>query len=262
MNRLMVRVKNKKMRFVLIFIISIMTLSANGQCIENIFKVRAMKVRWESVQYFHEESKKEQSFMQTISKRMWSYYFEVYIGVQLDFGEQNDSIYSSISEEIEKGKIFTEAIFRYAKEHNCAPYEAHEAIAELYEIKPIPVKRLSKEELNSYLEQMGTPEEAFKEYSGLIQTIKSEKEMYLKCIDVELAKSDLTGYANPYGFMNPLSSFLPRPSNLTKMEFLKIFKEFIFNNNEEFLPDGLRADTYLKSNRNFSSMLEMNDFPQ
>ena len=235
------------MRVVLIFIISMLTLSVNGQCdsnIENVFKVRALKVKWEAVRYFHEEN----SFIQMMSKNMWSYCFKVYIGVPLDFGEHNDSIYRLISEEIEKGKIFTEAMFRYAKERNCALYEAHEAIAELYDINPVPAKRLSKEEFNSFLKQMGTPEEAFKEYRDLIQNIKSEKEMYLKCIDIELTKGDLTGYANPYSFKNPSSSLLPSPVNLSKQDFLQIFKEFIFNNDEEMLPDGVKADAYLRSN--------------
>ena len=268
LNTLMSRVKTKKMRVFLVFISFIFIISADGQTepikpncldsdcdsnLENIFKVRALKVKWESVKYFHEQSKMERTFIHSDEKQ-WCYYFDLFRDLPPDLEEHKDSLLHALSESIENGKRFTEAMFRYAKEHNCAPYEAHKAIEELYDleelygIKTVPVKWMSKEELNNnYIKYLYTPEEVFKEYISLIQHIKYEKETYLRCIDAELAKGNLPGYAGSYSFMNPISSLLPPLASLTKLNFLKIFKEFIFNNNEEFLPDELKADAFLKA---------------
>jgi hypothetical protein len=122
------------------------------------------------------------------------------------------------------------------------------------DLKPedaVPVKYISKEEMDSYIEQINcTPEEALKKYRELIRDIKSEKELYLKCIDAELAKGDLSEYAkkiiNPYKFLEPGMSIIDPLWNFTKLDLLKIFKEFILNDNEEILPDGMRAHAYLK----------------
>jgi hypothetical protein len=104
--------------------------------------------------------------------------------------------------------------------------------------------------MNRYIEQLDyTPEQALSEYKRLIRNIKSEKETYLKCIDAELAKGDLSKYAKdfiiPYGFMPPGWSLMPIPTKLSKLDFLKVFKEFIFNNKEDVLPEGQRIIRYL-----------------
>lgn len=214
--------------------------------LENIFKVHALKIKFETVQYFHEESKKEHSFIRTLSKRMWFYYFTEHIGITLNFGEQNDSILHAISEEIEGEKRFSELLFRYVEEHNCSPSEALKAIGG----NLVPAKRVSEEELNSYIEQMGTPKEAYKEYLDFVKNIKLEKEKYLKCIDEEIAKDTLSEYAKdriaPYDFLPPGESILP--PGLTKLEFLKVFKEFVINDDYEALPDYIAMHVYLKCN--------------
>jgi hypothetical protein len=106
---------------------------------------------------------------------------------------------------------------------------------------------VSKEEMNRYLEQLNyTPEEAYKDYSDYIRKIKLEKEIYLKCIDAELAKSDVSEYAKgemEYFIKDPRSSLIG--PFITQLDFLKIFKEFVLNGNEEVLPDYLRVKAYL-----------------
>ena len=259
LKNLMSSVENKKMRIVLIFISSIFILSVNGQIkpigdsdcssnMENIFKVLTLKVKWENVQFFHEEIGISYVSMSMFDKIKWCPYFYLFRDLPTDLKEHKDSLLCAYSESIEAGNRLSKAIFQYAEEHNCAPYEAYEAIKESYGVKTVTVKPLSKEEVKSYIDYLLTPEEAYKEYRDIIQHIKSEKEIYLKCIDAELDKGDLSGYAGPYSFKNPMSSLLPPLSSLTKLNFIKIFKEFIFNNNEEVLPDGLRADAYLKTN--------------
>ncbi|MDR1169479.1 MAG: hypothetical protein LBK97_01430 [Prevotellaceae bacterium] len=105
--------------------------------------------------------------------------------------------------------------------------------------------------MDSYIEQINcTPEEALKEYLCFIQDIKLEKEIYLKCIDTELAKGDLSEYARKfislYKFLEPGMSVIGPPWKFTKLDLLKVFKEFILNDNEEVLPDSLRISAYLK----------------
>ena len=95
--------------------------------------------------------------------------------------------------------------------------------------------------------------QAWQEYEDLIKNIKSDKEICLKCIDAELAKGDSSEYANktviPYNYYNPKSrwaSIWVNPLFLAKSDYLKVFKEFIFNDNKEVLPHDLRAVAYLK----------------
>ena len=249
----------QKMRVVLFFISSIFIFSANGQIkpvrdsdcssnIENIFKVHSLKVKWENVQFFHEEIGRSYVSISMSDKKKWCPYFHLFRDLPPDLKEHKDSLLRAYSESIEAGKRLSQAMFQYAKDHNCAPYEAFEAIKDSFGVKSVTVKCLSKEEVKRYIDYLLMPEEVYEEYRDLIQHIKSGKEIYLKCIDAELAKGDLSGYAAPYSFTNPMSSLLPPLSSLTKLNFLKLFKEFIFNNNEEVLPDVLRADAYLKSN--------------
>ena len=106
----------------------------------------------------------------------------------------------------------------------------------------------TEEEVNSYIKQLNcSPEKANKEYRDFIQKIKLEKEKYLKCIEAELAKGDESEYANEYiinYFRSPGSSLIP--PGIKKIDYLKVFKEFIFNDNQEALPDVLRVKAYLK----------------
>ena len=254
----MSRVTIKNMRVILIFISSILSFSTNGQIVpvkdsdcnsnlENILMVCALKVKWENVQYFHEEGKLERTFIHS-EKTDWCRYFYLFKELPPDLKEHKDSLLRAYDESIAISQRNTQAILQYAKEHNCAMYEAHDALQDSLGMKTVPVKWMSKEELNSkYIKYLFTPEEVYVEYTNLIQHIKSEKETYLRCIDAELAKGDLSGSCS-YSFKDPMSSLLPPLASLTKINFLRIFKEFIFNNNEEVLPDELRAYTYLKSN--------------
>jgi hypothetical protein len=169
---------------------------------ENIFKVHILKMKYETVQYIYEKH----GFLYVMGKTQWNEYFRLIRGFPI-FEEQHDSI-SVVNSE--NGKLAS-------------------------------VKRLSEEEMNGYIEQLNcTPEKALQEYKDFIRTIKSEKEIYLKCIDAELAKGDLSEYANEmmplYNFLSPGSSLLPLPLSITKLNFLNVFKEFILNGNEEVLP--------------------------
>ena len=261
LKNLMNREKNKKMRVVVLILIHfIFILSVNAQIkpiisdsdcrsnLENIFKVRSLKVKWENVQFFHKESEKWDSYMYAFDKKDWCPYFYLFKDLPPDLEEHKDSLLRAYSESIEEGNILSKAIFQYAKEYNCAPNEALKAIKESYGIKTTTVMLPSKEEVKKYIDHLFTPEEALEEYRTLIQHIKPEKEIYLKCIDAELAKGELSGYTAPYSFKNPISSLLPPLVSLTKLNFLKLFKEFIFNNNEDVLPDELIANAFLKSN--------------
>lgn len=194
--------------------------------IENIFKALTLKVRYECTTYFHEESKKGNSCIQTMPKEMWDYYLMLIKGFP-----HKDSISGVNSEKIANSK------------RNFEEYQDS-----ISRVKPVLAKRISEEELNSYLEQMGTPDDAFKEYKDLIQKIKSEKKVYLECIDITLAKNNSSKSANMptvlYLFPPPDWSFV---NLITKLNFLKILKEFIFNDNEDVLPELSRVCAYLDS---------------
>ena len=106
------------------------------------------------------------------------------------------------------------------------------------------------------IKNLSTPEEVIKECRDLIKNIKSNKEMYLKCIDAELAKGELSEYANLekgnmafYTYPPRHMSNIPPPFPLfrTKLDFLKVFKEFIFNKDEDVLPDGVVVYNFLKT---------------
>jgi hypothetical protein len=204
---------------------------------EDIFRVHSLKLKYECVQYIHEESRKEYSFIYDISKEMWDYYFFLVRGFSPNIEEQKDSISGGNSGEAENVKPAGEFTVPFW--------------GDLKSEDAVPVKSISKEELNRYIEQLNcTPEQALNEYKRLIRDIKSQKELYLNCIDAELTKGDLSEYAKVgmkrYKFLEPGMSVMGLPRKFTKLDFLKVFKEFILNDNEEVLPDGVRVHAYLK----------------
>ena len=100
--------------------------------------------------------------------------------------------------------------------------------------------------MNGYLEQLNyTPEEAYKDYKDFIQIIKLDREVYLKCIDAELAKGDASEYVKDrlYEFLVPGSSLM---TDIMKLDFLKVIKEFILMDDNEVLPNVWREKAYLK----------------
>ena len=105
---------------------------------------------------------------------------------------------------------------------------------------------MSDEEVSKYLDDLNfTPQDAYNEYRDYIQNIKLEREVYLNCIDAELAKGDTSEYAKDrlYDFMEPGSSLMIW---IMKLDFLKVFKEYILNDDNEVLPNVWREKAYLK----------------
>jgi hypothetical protein len=180
---------------------------------ENIFKVHALKIKYETVEYIY--SNKNRRFLK--DSDFLNNSFETIRGYPLYPKKQNDSIPG-----VNPGEL-------------------------------VEVEWMSEEEMDSYIEQMNcTPGQAYKEYMDFIRQIKSEKEIYSKCLDAELAKGDLSEYAKvsivPYSFIPPGWSIMPVPRRMTKLDLLKVVKEFIFNDDWEVLPEGLLALVYLKCN--------------
>jgi len=180
--------------------------------LENIFKVHVLKIRYEAVQSLYKEIEQKRRFPK--DSYFLNSYFELIRGFSLNHEKRSDTICS-----VNHGVL-------------------------------LEVEWLSDEELNRYIEQLNcTPEEALREYRVLIQNIKNEMEVYLNCIDTELGKGDLSEFAKDgmiYNFIAPGMSIIGLPWNFTKLDFLKVFKEFVINDNEEVLPDGIRVYAYLK----------------
>ena len=114
-------------------------------------------------------------------------------------------------------------------------------------------------EVNDFVKQLKHPTaEAWKiyrsilwrQYTDLIEDIKSDKETYLQCIDAEFAKgesSEYSGKVAPYDFRSPTSSLMGNPPYLAKLDYLEVFKEFVLNDTLlRGLPQGLEAVVYLK----------------
>lgn len=180
--------------------------------LENIFKVRVFKEKYETVDYIYKH--RERTFFKhhlSQNDSFLSRSFKLIKGVPY-FKSENDSIFNQKKRELVK------------------------------------VEPMSKNEMNSYLEQLNyTPHEAYRDYKDFIQQIKHEKETYLKCIETELAKGSKSQYATVqlyYDFMQPGVSVLP--PWITKFDFLIIFKEFILIDDAETLPDFLRVMAYLE----------------
>lgn len=187
------------------------------QNLENIYKIQGYKYKYEIVQFIYKHRSggmflKNDSFL--------NYSFELIRG--FPYFE-------------EKAKVWEGGIVRLP-------------ISDEQE-KMEKVEWMSKEEMNIYLEHLNyTPDEALKDYSDFIQNIKLEKEMYLKCIDEVITKRSAskkyTKKQISYYFKPPHESIFPPP--MSELDFLKVFKEFIINNDEGVLPDYVRVMDFLK----------------
>jgi hypothetical protein len=182
-----------------------------------VFKAHDLKIKYETVEYIYKATEKKSSFMFPKHNDfidILNHYRKIITGVPQYFEKQEDSI------NVNHGEL-------------------------------VEVKWMSEEEINRYVEYLNcTPEKAVKEYMDFIENIKLEKEIYLKCIDTELAKGDSSEYAKDkmfdYDFLPPFQSLIPPP--ITKLDFLKVFKEFIFKDNKDVLPDRMRVYVYLTCN--------------
>ena len=101
--------------------------------------------------------------------------------------------------------------------------------------------KMIKEKKDKYIEHLNcTPDQALKAYKDLIKKIKIEKKIYLRCINIELKKNDLSKYAKgtllQYEFYHSLHSVISPFYMSSKIEYLKVFKKRIIINDEEILP--------------------------
>ncbi len=114
----------------------------------------------------------------------------------------------------------------------------------------MPVKKVSDKEKEWYIGQLTKSiDEYFTDYQNSIIALKSKKELCLQCIEEELAKGELSEYKQKkllYSYNPPMRSVLSPV--ITKFDFLRIFKEFIFNDEMNLLPDGNKAYVYLHCN--------------
>jgi len=107
-------------------------------------------------------------------------------------------------------------------------------------VKATPAVWLTDEEMSHFVKQLNaTPRDAREEYARFIRDVKSARDRYVKCIDAELAKDDLSEFAEVsllYAFLEAGDS-IGGPQTLTKLTFLRIFKEFILDADGAILPD-------------------------
>lgn len=179
--------------------------------LENIFKVYDFKRKYDIVEDIYKESKKRESILfSNYNDGRLSYLFELIRGFL--YFEPNDSI----------------------------------PITKLGE--PQKIEYMSEYEVNIFIERLNyTPGEAYKEYADYIRDIKLKKDLYLRCIDMELVKSFSSEYSKD---MLQYEVILAPPSLshlpiISKLHFMILFKEFILYEDEAILPDYFRAMVYL-----------------
>ncbi|MDR2563487.1 MAG: hypothetical protein LBC98_06035 [Prevotellaceae bacterium] len=181
---------------------------------QNIFKALNLKIKYEAVEYFYKFCIEHNKFKNVTPEKDYngdcSHSFKTLTGFSLDAEIQQDTIGTDINVDM---KDFVKQLYYPTKE--------------------------AWQEYRKFLWQ---------KYMDFIRNIKPEKETYLKCIDAELAKGELSGYAHKsvqYDFYSPLSSVILF-AGLAKLDYLEIFKEFILNDNNEVLPGGIPVVVYLK----------------
>ncbi len=209
--------------------------------LEDIFKVHDFMIRSEAIRSLYKDLDIKNSIIREKDgllwrfKKYWDDYSMAIKGVPMVFENYNDSIF-----EVVKIPILD------ANSKKCEMIES-----------------FSEDQMNIFLKQISyTPEKAFKEYQDYVRDIKLEKDKYLKCIDAELAKGDLSEYAKKYmvyTYISPTKPMLGLPYSLTKLDFLKVFKEFVFNIDNEVLPLGIAAYVYLNCNCHIPISLYMHE---
>jgi len=93
---------------------------------------------------------------------------------------------------------------------------------------------------------VGDVETSLKEYNEMTKRIKLHKDECILCIENRL-KDDNTSIIL-YNYKFPLCSFIDKESIMSRPDFLKIFKHFIFDLDNDTLPPLKDAVEYLKNN--------------
>ncbi len=223
--------------------------------LENIFKVHNLKIRYESVMFLDKEIKKKNegqgSFIATFSKSRWNEYSRLIKGVPMFEVVKAPTVSadSIMKMSQERSDSFVKALRSIPENVDTVAFT--DSLRKEYFGDMVPVKSLSTEELNEIIQKLECPPgKALGEYKNLIQKIKSQKEFYSKCLDEEIAKGDSSIYAKKqmsfYHIKNPMSSYIASIQRMNKLDYLKVFREFIINEDEEVLPDVLRAYMYHK----------------
>ena len=92
------------------------------------------------------------------------------------------------------------------------------------------------------------PAVSLKKYKEKIITIKLNKSTYISCIESELAnKNNSLKKPLMYDYKFPLDSYIPIEGIMNRHDFLKIFKHFIFDLDNNTLPPLKDAVDYLKN---------------
>ena len=93
------------------------------------------------------------------------------------------------------------------------------------------------------------PAVSFKKYTKKIMVIKLNKSAYISCIERELAnKNNSLKPPLMYRYKFPLDSYIGKENMMIRQDLLKIFKNFIFDLDNNTLPPLKVAAEYIKNN--------------
>jgi hypothetical protein len=207
-----------------------------NSCCESVLKevlhVHTLKVKYEAAQELYPAIKDKNSyFYMILSAKHRAELLKLIVDNSDPFPE---------FEEIETSQVETGSVTVFDKEKKTKQLESG----------LMPVKKVSDKEKEWYIGQLTKSiDEYFTDYQNSIIALKSKKELCLQCIEEELAKGELSEYKQKkllYNYNPPMRSVLSPV--ITKFDFLRIFKEFIFNDEMNLLPDGNKAYVYLHCN--------------
>ncbi len=142
--------------------------------------------------------------------------------------------------------LIANVLFVFKLKHN---YEASVMYQQKKEtLSPFHVKSaLQVDSLNKIVVE--EPVVSLKKYKEKILTIKLNKSTYISCIESELAnKNNSLMKSLMYDYIFPMHSYLPKESMMNRCDFLKIFKHFIFDLDNNTLPPLKVAVEFLKNN--------------
>lgn len=93
------------------------------------------------------------------------------------------------------------------------------------------------------------PAVSLKKYKEKVINMKLNKKTYIKCIERELAnKNNSLKAPLIYKYMFPMDSYIEKENMMNRQDFLKIFKHFIFDLDNNTLPLLKDAVEYIKNN--------------
>jgi len=142
--------------------------------------------------------------------------------------------------------LITEILNTFKLKHN---YEASVMYQQRKETSSPDFIKMALDIDSLYKTVVEEPAVSLKKYTEKIINIKLNKSTYISCIESELAiKNNSLKTFLLYRYKFPLDSYIGKENMMNRHDFLKIFKHFIFDLDNNTLPSLKDAADYLNNN--------------